>query len=339
MAHKNKPLTQADKRKQIEAILRVSPELSSRKIAELVGASPTTVSKIRKELSNKIVQTGQLDTQAEYHPYIQENPDILIGLSERSLRALKNYDVQVKMAELRSRSPRYAQRLLYKERVEANKHPAITVTEDDVDVFVGDVRTGLPQIKDESVDVVFVDPPYGREAVEELYSHIASVAGRILREGGSLAVMCGGAYLDKAMRELGTDKRLKFQWDIAYVCKSQGSPLIHTRKVTSAVKHILWFVKGAYDGGIVYDLIEAPPDPDGTDKTYHKWGQSVEGVKELLRRLSKEGDTVCDIMCGCGSTVVAALELSGRRVIACDIDEDAVRTTQRRVRKLFGHTR
>lgn len=338
MAHKNKPPTQADKRKQIEAILRVSPELSSRKIAELVGASPTTVSKIRKELSNKIVQTGQLDTQAEYHPYIQENPDILIGLSERSLRALKNYDVQVKMAELRSRSPRYAQRLLYKERVEANKHPAITVTEDDVDVFVGDVRTGLPQIKDSSVDVVLVDPPYDRQSVETLYSHIASVAGRILVEGGSLLVMCGGSYLDIALRELSTDKRLRYNWDIAYVCP-RGIPLIHSRKVSTAVKHILWFVKGNYEGKIVYDLIEVPPDLDGTDKSFHPWGQSVDGVKEILRRLSKDGDTVCDIMCGGGSTVVATLELSGRRVIACDIDEDAVRTTQRRVRKLFGHTR
>jgi len=338
LAHKNKPPTQADKRKQIEAILRVSPELSSRKIAELVGASPTTVSKIRKELSNKIVQTGQLDTQAEYHPYIQENPDILIGLSERSLRALKNYDVQVKMAELRSRSPRYAQRLLYKERVEANKHPAITVTEDDVDVFVGDVRTGLPQIKDSSVDVVLVDPPYDRQSVETLYSHIASVAGRILVEGGSLLVMCGGSYLDIALRELSTDKRLRYNWDIAYVCP-RGIPLIHSRKVSTAVKHILWFVKGNYEGKIVYDLIEVPPDLDGTDKSFHPWGQSVDGVKEILRRLSKDGDTVCDIMCGGGSTVVATLELSGRRVIACDIDEDAVRTTQRRVRKLFGHTR
>lgn len=340
-----KPPTQSEKRRLIADRLRVAPELSDRAIARMLGVSPTTVGSVRRELADKIVQNGQVDTQAgDYkdwtkHPYIREHPDILDGLSERSLRAIKAPGVLDKMAVLGSRSPRYCQRLLYRERIEANKNPAITVTEEDVKVFVGDVRTGLHQIDDNSVNVIFVDPPYNKKAVEELYKHIASVAGRVLVEGGSLLVMCGGAHLDVAMRELGTDKRLKFQWDIAYVCKSQGSPLIHTRKVTSAVKHILWFVKGAYDGGIVYDLIEAPPDPDGTDKTYHKWGQSVEGVKELLRRLTKDGDVICDIMCGGGSTVVATLELSGRRVIACDIDEDAVRTTQRRVRKLFGHTR
>jgi DNA modification methylase len=151
--------------------------------------------------------------------------------------------------------------------------------------------------------------------------------------------MCGGAYLDKAMRELATDKRLRYNWTLAYVCKSNGSPLIHSRKVATAVKYVLWFTKGTYEGKIVYDLIEAPADPEGTDKTYHKWGQSVEGVKELLRRLTKDGDVICDIMCGGGSAVVAALELGGRKIIACDVDKDAVRTTQRRVRRLFGHIR
>lgn len=339
MAHKNKPLTQADKREQIEAILRVSPELSSRKIAELVGASPTTVSKIRRELADKTVQIGQVDTQAEeWNTYIRENPDILVGLSERSLRALKNPEVRAKMVQIKSRSPRYCQRLLYKERLEANKNSAITVTEQDVEVFVGDVRSGLPQIKDESVGLIFVDPMYDLQSVQELYKHIASLAGRVLVDGGSLAVMIGGAYLDLALQELSTDKRLTFNWDIAYVCP-RGLPLIPNRKVSTAVKHVLWFVKGRYEGKIVYDLIEAPPDPDGTDKSYYKWGQSVEGVKELLRRLTKDGDVICDIMCGGGATVVAALELGGRRVIACDIDEEAVKITKRRVRKLFGHDR
>ncbi len=338
MAHKNKPLTQADKRKQIADILRVSPQLSSRKIAELVGVSPTTVSKIRKEFTDKTVQSGQMDTQAEeWNTYIRENPDILVGLSERSLRALKNPEVRAKMVQIKSRSPRYCQRLLYKERLEANKNPAITVTEEDVEVFISDIKTGLPQIKDCSVDVVLVDPPYDKDAVEDLYSHISTVAGRILKEGGSLLCMCGGSHLDKAFIELGTDKRLRYNWDLAYVCR-RGTPLIHTRRVTTAVKHVLWYVKGAYDGDIVYDLIEAPAD-DGADKEHHVWGQSVDGVKEILRRISKDGDVICDFMCGGGSTVVATLELGYRKMIACDIDENAVKTTRKRVRELFGHSK
>jgi len=221
--------------------------------------------------------------------------------------------------------------------LEANKNPAITVTEEDVEVFISDIKTDLPQIKDCSVDVVLVDPPYDKDAVEDLYSHISTVAGRILKEGGSLLCMCGGSHLDKAFIELGTDKRLRYNWDLAYVCR-RGTPLIHTRRVTTAVKHVLWYVKGAYDGDIVYDLIEAPAD-DGADKEHHVWGQSVDGVKEILRRISKDGDVICDFMCGGGSTVVATLELGYRKMIACDIDENAVKTTRKRVRELFGHSK
>ena len=340
MSHKNKQPTQSEKRRLIADKLRVVPELSDRAIARMLGVSPTTVGSVRRELADKSVQIGQVDTGAydwTKHPYIKENPDILDGLSVASLRAIKAPGVLDKMAELGSRSPRYAQRRLYMERKQANKSPLLTVTEEDVEVFVSDIKTGLPQIKDCSVDVILVDPPYDVKSVEELYSHISAIAGRILKDGGSLCVMCGGAGLNVAMRELGTDIRLRYNWDIAYVCR-RGTPLIHTRKVTTAVKHVLWYVKGAYDGDIVYDLIEAPTDY-GTDKEHHVWGQSVEGVKEILRRITKDGDVVCDIMCGGGATVVAALELGGRKIIACDIDEKAVKTTKQRVRELFGHSK
>jgi 16S rRNA G966 N2-methylase RsmD len=341
LAKQIKHLTRAEKRKLIIDRLKIAPELSDRAIARMVGVSPTTVGTLRREFTDKTVQNGQVDT-SDYdwtqHEYLRQNPDLLIGMSEASLRAIKVEGVLSLMQQRNSRSPRYCQRLLYEERKKANKSPAITVTEDDVEIFVGDIRTGLPQIKDESVDLIFTDPPYNYQAVSELYHHIASVAGRVLVDGGSLAVMCGGTFLDVALRELSTDKRLKFNWNIAYVTP-RGTPLVHSRKVATAVKHILWFVKGGkYEGKIVYDLIEVPPDPENADKIPHIWGQSIQGVQEVLRRLST-GGVVCDVMCGGGSTVVAALELGGRKVIACDIDEEAVKTTKTRVRRLFGHTK
>lgn len=342
MAKQIKHLTRAEKRKLIIDRLKIAPELSDRAIARMVGVSPTTVGTLRREFTDKTVQNGQVDTR-DYdwtqHRYLKENPDLLVGMSEASLRAIKVEGVLDLMEQRGSRSPRYCQRILYQERIEANKSPAITVTEDDVEIFVGDIRTGLPQIKDSSVDLILTDPPYNYQAVIELYKHIASVAGRVLVDGGSLAVLCGGAHLDIAMRELSTDDRLKFNWDIAYV-SPRGIPLVHNRKVATAVKHILWFVKGGkYTGTIVYDLIEVPPDPERTDKNWHFWGQSIEGVKKVLSSLSTEGSVISDFMVGGGSTVIAALELGGRKVIACDIDGNAVKTTKQRVRQLFGHTR
>lgn len=342
MSKQIKTLTQIQKRELVIERLKIAPELSDRAISRMLGISPTTVGSIRRQFTDKTVRIGHMDT-TDYdwmkHKYLQDNPDLLVGMSEKSLRAIRAEGVLDLMQQRKSKSPRYCQRLLYDKLKEANKHPSITITEEDVSIFVGDVTTGLPQIKDNSVDVLFVDPPYDRKAVETLYSHISSVAGRVLVDGGSLLVLCGGTHLDITLQQLATDTRLKFNWDIAYV-SPRGIPLIHSRKVATAVKHILWFVKGGkYTGTIVYDYIEVPPDPKDTDKTFHHWGQSVEGVAEILRRVSKDGDTICDVMCGGGSTAIATLELGGRKVIACDVDIEAVSTTQQRVRRLFGHTR
>jgi DNA modification methylase len=242
-----------------------------------------------------------------------------------------------KMQEIDSLSPRYAQRLLYKERKLSNKN-LVTINEEDVRVFQGDVRTHLPEISAGSVSTVFVDPPYHAKAIKsKLYEHIAITSARILVNGGSLLVMCGGAHLDKVIQQLTTaDRTLMFQWDIAYVCP-RGTPLIQGRRVTTAVKHIIGMVKGEYKGPFQYDLIYAPPDPEGADKEPHPWGQNVAGVKYILQRWSSNNDTIADIMCGGGSTVQAALELGGRKIIACDIDlENAVKPTQRLVAKMFG---
>lgn len=338
MAKQIKQRTRAEKRQLIVDRLKIAPELSDRAIARMVGVSPTTVGSVRHELFHKNVQSGHLDTQAydwTKHPYIREHPDILEGLSDRSLRAIKAPGVLDKMQEIGSRSPRYCQRLLYEERKETNRHPDVKINEKDVRIFQGDLTTGLPEIEDESIDLVVVDPPYDRRSAENLYSHIAIVAERILIDGGSLLVMCGGAHLDIALRELTAyNKTLKFNWNISYICK-RGIPLIQSRKVSTAVKNIIWLVKGKYEGPMVYDLIEAPPDPDKLDKKHHIWGQSVDAMNDLIQKFTVEGDTVCDFMCGGGSTAVASV-LSNRRFLGCDIDPEAVKTTRKRVARLFG---
>lgn len=337
-----KQLTRTEKHRLIQEHLRVTPELSNRQIAKIIGVSPTTVGSVRQELIDKNAHFGHRHTQDDSwtkHPYFVANKDKLLnrGLSDKSLRALKNKVVLDKMAEIGSLSPRYCQRLLYKERKAANKNKAVTINEKDVRVFQADIRTGLPEIATGSVSLCFVDIPYDRKAVEELTPHIAMTASRILvSDGGSLLLMIGGSHLNTALELLTkTNRTLKFQWDICYICP-RGTPLIQGRRVTTAVKHIIWMVKGKYEGDIQHDLIYAPEDPQGTDKENHAWGQSVEGIKYILERWSSNGDTICDFMCGGGSTAQAGLELGGRKLVLSDIDPKAVRTTKGIVDRMFG---
>lgn len=333
-----KQFTQAEKRSIIQEHLLIAPELSNRQIAKIIGCSPSTIASVRQELIEKNAQFGHQNTQDDWskHPYFLANKDKLLSkqLSKKSLIALRNISVLDKMAEIGSLSPRYAQRLLYKERKLANKNPLVNIDENSVRVFQADVRTGLPEIADGSVQLCFVDIPYNGKSVKELTPHIAMTAARILSDGGSLLLMVGGSHLDTALELLTkTNKTLKFQWDIAYVCQ-RGTPLIQGRRVTTAVKHILWAVKNKYTGPIQYDLIFSPPDD--ADKEPHPWGQSVEGVKSILSKWSSEGDCICDFMCGGGSVAQAALELGGRKLVLSDIDPKAVKTTKKIVDRMFG---
>lgn len=336
-----KQLTQAEKRSAIAEQLRIAGQLSNRNLAKILGVSATTVGNVRRELADKNEQIGQMHTQDDWcrHPYFLANKEQLLaaGLSEKSWIALRNMSVLDKMAEIGSLSPRYCQRLLYKERKAANKSHCVTVSEQDVRIFVGDVRTGLVnEIPDGSVQLCFVDMPYDRKSIEELTPHIAMTASRILSEGASLLLMVGGSHLDIVFNKLSTaDKgNLRFQWDILYVCP-RGTPYIQGRSVTTAVKHIIWMVKGKYTGPIQYDYLLAPPDPETTDKAHHIWGVSVDTMRDIIERFTEPGQTVCDFMFGGGSSAVASA-LTGRCFVGCDIDSQAFKTTKKRVAELFG---
>ena len=96
-------------------------------------------------------------------------------------------------------------------------------------------------------------------------------------------------------------------------------------------KPLIWYVKPPVDGSQVLgrDVIDAPPDDD--DRRYHKWGQSVEGMKLIIQRLKlADGALICDPFLGGGSTGVAALAL-GHAFLGADADPDAVDASRRRL--------
>lgn len=137
---------------------------------------------------------------------------------------------------------------------------------------------------------------------------------------------------------LSANKRLRYHWLLTCPLP-QGSPASVSRlKIQSKVRFVLWYVKGTYDGDIVSDYINRPNSSSATDKTYHEWGAPEELISELIERFSNPGDTVADWTVGGGTTAVCAV-LLGRKFIGSDVDENAVKTTLRRVRQLFGYAR
>ncbi len=199
------------------------------------------------------------------------------------------------------------------------------------DVHVADVRS-LVEAQGEhlafrTVDLILTDPPYGKEHLG-LYIALAQFASRYLRDGGSLAVMCGQAWLPDVFLAFAGCGDLRYNWTLAYLTPGGQSPQIWPRKVNSFWKPVLWFVRSEYDGRWLGDVAKSATNDN--DKRFHDWGQSESGMLDLLERLSLPNDLVCDPFVG-GGTTAAVCKASGRRFVGFDVDEQAVERTRRRL--------
>lgn len=58
-----------------------------------------------------------------------------------------------------------------------------------------------------------------------------------------------------------------------------------------------------YSGKIFGDVFKS----DGNDKDFHKWGQSVSGMLDIVSKLCLPGQYILDPFCGAGTTGIAAL--------------------------------
>lgn len=190
------------------------------------------------------------------------------------------------------------------------------VTPDDIDIRTGDFRDVLADVTD--VDAVITDPPYPREYLP-LLGDLAEWADDVLTDDGVLAVMFGQTYLPDVYRLLAGGR--PYRWTIAYLTPGAGYASM-ARRLHSNWKPVL-----IYGGGPRFaDVVRG----DANDKTHHKWGQDYGGFASLVERLTDPGALIADPFLGGGTTAVAARN-TGRRFVGCDIDQDAVTSTLRRL--------
>lgn len=195
------------------------------------------------------------------------------------------------------------------------------------EVGVAGVEAAKTLIPPSSIDAIVTDPPYEREAIEG-YADLAYFAAHALRDGGILAVMCGQFHLPEAIEALMCHPDIHYHWTLAYLTPGGQAPQIFPRKVNTFWKPVVWLVKGDYEGDWVGDV--ARSDVNANEKTRHKWGQSESGMTDLIDRLTRDGDLICDPYCGAGTTGVAALSLD-RRFIGFDIDPAEVAVARGRL--------
>ena len=318
-------LTREQKRGMIWEQLTETLEKSDRQIASGLGVSDKTVGSQRRELEGRaeIPHVDKtVDTLGREQP---RKPVSLFNPTPREEHAIQNPSVLEKLASGAASSAVSAHKLVMREEKAERKNTPFSLSESDCWLLCADIRDGLPDVPDDSVDFVITDPPYPKEYIP-LYESLSLLASRVLKDGGSLLCMCGQSYLNEVM--LGLCTHMTYHWTLCYFTPGGQSPQLWGKRTNTFWKPIVWLTKGKYDGDMIGDVIRTPPNEN--DKMFHEWGQSIAGLDEIIQKFTYPGQTILDPFMGGGTTAVCAVK-AGRRFIGADISNECVETVTRRI--------
>lgn len=186
------------------------------------------------------------------------------------------------------------------------------------------VQVATEHLKDNTVDLLFTDPPYFTEYVPD-YGRLAEVASRVLVDGGSLIAYCGHALVPQileAMKPAG----LRFFWLLGCIHTGQCSRMPRSGIVVTW-KPMLWFVKGATRFNtqvFVNDSVVSQ-----REKSAHDWQQSMVEASYYVDLLTEPDGIVFDPFCGGGTTAMACRSV-GRNFLTCDVDAEALNVAKER---------
>jgi site-specific DNA-methyltransferase (adenine-specific) len=189
-------------------------------------------------------------------------------------------------------------------------------------VVVGDMRELSKDIPDNSIDLIFTDPPYPKEYLD-CYTALSEVGARVLKPGGLAFVYSGETYLPEVISRLSA--HLNYRWTIALL--HQQSQIVWNTRMMARWKPILLYIKGNMScKTILPDVVSS----DNRDKKFHKWGQGVMAPINYISWCTERDDVVFDPFCG-GGTTAAVCKMLGRNYITFEIDSDTAKIARQRI--------
>lgn len=189
-------------------------------------------------------------------------------------------------------------------------------------LYHGDARDAVSILKEDSIDLIFTDPPYPRQYFY-CYEQLAWIFPHFMKVGASLFTIVGHYALEQVMGVFFS--HLKYRW-IFNLDQEEDSHSRMGMGIEVVWKPMLWYVKEKFpkerNYGFMRDKIIIPKK----DKSLHEWQQSLAWGYDIIRKVTKEGELVCDPFVGSG-TIPIICEHLGRKWVAIDIDEKAIETT------------
>jgi DNA methylase len=319
-------LTRAQMRELIAWSLRERPDQSDRCVARTHSVTDKTVAAVRRRLEEGAeIPILDMRTGSDGKPYPAAKP-VAFGCSPseghkaRSLLERLGNDAPPRTASLRVLQ-KLANR---KDRAELQLDPAAKLPAR-IRVECCDFRD--LSVPDNSVDLMFTDPPWSREGRRRMPEFAVWAARKLRPEGGLLLIYPGKA----GMLEIGSllAKRLTYLWAMSCHNGRRGSSTLVTLKIHCCWRPMLLFCRGTYRPRKVFDDAIISTD---RDKTYHDSQQPLSEALFYIDALTGAKATVCDPFLGSATTACACVRLgSGRKFWGSEIDPRAFAIARSRI--------
>jgi len=211
-------------------------------------------------------------------------------------------------------------------------------------IYCGDARELAKAIPDESVDLIFTDPPwgvgydYGTGYTDDPAAYISDILGwfipevdRVLRPGGFAFVYQATKRLRETWAMFPEDSRLfascknfvqlkslPVEYAVDFIVFWQKQGVFELRGMARDWNMANTAKTSAGSRGMGFKRLPAPPRP-------------LDAVMNIIGQMSKRDGIVLDAFCGMGTTSVACL-LLGRQYLAFEIDPATCELARERVR-------
>jgi len=217
-------------------------------------------------------------------------------------------------------------------KIRDHKHDAIGKDcHQDVEIgqatlLVGDFIEKGKSIPEESVDMIFTDPPYAKDDLQ-LWDDLGRFAQRVLKKGGILLSYSGNMYLPEVYEMLG--RHLEYFWTFA-IRHTGACKTVYPVNVHQSWKPVLGYFKPPFNKAwkCFPDMVSG-----GQSKDYHKWEQPLEEAQHFIKSMCPRAGVLVDPMMGSGSSILAGMAL-GTNCTGIEIDTTAFATARQRVEHL-----
>lgn len=199
-----------------------------------------------------------------------------------------------------------------------------------------DCREGIKKLRNNSVDIILTDPPYGlrKTGIDnddslELFYNILSDCYRVLKNDSFFVTFFSTKFLPKVFK----NNPFEYFWDIILYCPIGRvfSPIGITKFMSCIIfkKGNPKMIKKGKD--IFLDTSGKLLEPD-EGFINHPTPKPKTFIREVLLMFSKEGDIVLDPFMGSGSTAIACKQ-TGRSFIGFEINNDYCKLALKRLER------